>query len=119
MTDFPAIFRDRLETLQVNLGYLCNQSCLHCHVSAGPNRTEEMSRETIELALAYMARSGVRVTAQDRGPGIENTDRALLDNYSSSGTLGLGLPGVKRLMDEFDLHTELGQGTRVSASLWI
>ena len=37
-TDFPSINRDRLETLQVNLGYLCNQSCLHCHVNAGPTR---------------------------------------------------------------------------------
>jgi len=43
---FPAIRRLRLETLQVNLGYRCNQSCLHCHVNAGPNRTELMSRET-------------------------------------------------------------------------
>jgi len=43
---FPAIARAKLETLQVNLGYKCNQSCLHCHVNAGPTRTEMMSRET-------------------------------------------------------------------------
>ena len=41
---FPALRRGRLETLQVNLGYKCNQSCLHCHVNAGPTRTELMSR---------------------------------------------------------------------------
>ena len=41
-TPFPAIRRTRLDTLQVNLGYQCNQSCLHCHVNAGPNRTEMM-----------------------------------------------------------------------------
>ena len=40
---FPPIRRGRLDTLQVNLGYRCNQSCVHCHVNAGPNRTEEMS----------------------------------------------------------------------------
>lgn len=48
-TDFPAINRDRLTTLQVNLGYLCNQSCVHCHVNAGPNRTEMMASELIDL----------------------------------------------------------------------
>jgi len=41
-TDFPALTRGKLETLQVNLGYLCNQQCLHCHVNAGPKRTELM-----------------------------------------------------------------------------
>ena len=53
-TDFPAISRQRLQTLQVNLGYKCNQSCLHCHVNAGPNRTEEMSRATVEEVLAFL-----------------------------------------------------------------
>lgn len=46
-TDFPALRRGALETLQANLGYTCNQSCLHCHVNAGPNRTERMDDETI------------------------------------------------------------------------
>jgi radical SAM/Cys-rich protein len=53
---FPPIRRARLDTLQVNLGYRCNQSCVHCHVNAGPNRTEEMSRETIDVVLAFLAR---------------------------------------------------------------
>jgi radical SAM/Cys-rich protein len=57
---FPPIRRRRLETLQLNLGYRCNQSCLHCHVNAGPNRREEMSRQTIEMALAFIDQSGVR-----------------------------------------------------------
>ncbi len=50
-TDFPALRRRRLDTLQVNLGYKCNQSCLHCHVNAGPNRTEMMDGETVDLVL--------------------------------------------------------------------
>lgn len=50
-TDFPALKRERLDTLQVNLGYKCNQSCLHCHVNAGPNRTEMMSGETVDLVI--------------------------------------------------------------------
>lgn len=53
-SDFPAIQRSKLETLQVNLGYLCNLSCTHCHVNAGPNRKELMSRETIDTLLRYM-----------------------------------------------------------------
>lgn len=53
-TDFPVIYRAKLTTLQVNLGYICNQQCLHCHVNAGPNRTESMARETIEHILNYL-----------------------------------------------------------------
>jgi radical SAM/Cys-rich protein len=56
---FPPIRRRRLETLQVNLGYRCNQSCLHCHVNAGPNRSEEMSGATIDLVLDFLARRRV------------------------------------------------------------
>jgi radical SAM/Cys-rich protein len=52
-TDFPALSRRRLETVQVNLGYVCNQACLHCHVNAGPTRTESMSRETVDHVIAY------------------------------------------------------------------
>jgi radical SAM/Cys-rich protein len=53
-TDFPALRRRRLDTLQVNVGYRCNQSCLHCHVNAGPNRTEEMSGDTVDLVLEVL-----------------------------------------------------------------
>ena len=53
-TDFPPIRRRRLETLQVNLGYRCNQSCLHCHVNAGPNRTEAMDADTVALVLQVL-----------------------------------------------------------------
>ena len=52
-SDFPAIRRKRLDMLQVNLGYKCNQSCVHCHVNAGPHRTEMMSRETMDDVLKF------------------------------------------------------------------
>ena len=58
-SDFPAIKRKRIETLQVNLGYKCNQSCVHCHVNAGPTRTEMMSREVINEVLAFAQASHV------------------------------------------------------------
>jgi radical SAM/Cys-rich protein len=57
-TDFPPLARRRLDTLQVNVGYLCNQTCLHCHVNAGPTRTESMTRETADQVLEYLAASG-------------------------------------------------------------
>jgi radical SAM/Cys-rich protein len=53
-TDFPVLRRGRLETLQVNVGYKCNQACLHCHVNASPKRKEQMSRETVETVLAFL-----------------------------------------------------------------
>ena len=56
---FPAIERLAVDTLQLNLGYRCNQSCSHCHVNAGPTRTEMMEREQIELALEVMRRHGI------------------------------------------------------------
>ena len=60
-SDFPAIARDALETLQVNLGYLCNLSCVHCHVNAGPQRTELMSLETIRQVLELLQRQRIEV----------------------------------------------------------
>jgi len=59
-TDFPPIRRTRLQTLQVNLGYRCNQSCLHCHVNAGPHRREQMARETLDEIIAFLQRSGIK-----------------------------------------------------------
>jgi radical SAM/Cys-rich protein len=59
-SDFPAITRKRLDTLQVNVGYTCNQSCVHCHVNAGPSRTEQMGSDVIDTVLAFLRRSEVR-----------------------------------------------------------
>jgi radical SAM/Cys-rich protein len=57
---FPAITRGKLDTLQINVGYRCNQTCFHCHVNAGPNRTEEMAAEVAELVLDFIARRGIK-----------------------------------------------------------
>jgi radical SAM/Cys-rich protein len=59
VSGFPAIRRNRLDTLQVNLGYKCNQSCLHCHVNAGPTRTEAMSRETVFEVIKFLKTAAV------------------------------------------------------------
>ncbi|MDC0163816.1 arsenosugar biosynthesis radical SAM protein ArsS [Gammaproteobacteria bacterium] len=59
-TDFPRLRRKRLQTLQVNLGYLCNQSCTHCHVNAGPNRTEVMTSDTVDSVIDFLDESQVK-----------------------------------------------------------
>lgn len=63
-------------------------------------------------------RRGIIVTATDEGPGIPDIDRALQDGYSTCGGLGLGLPGVRRVMDELDITSHVGRGTTVTAKKW-
>ena len=63
-------------------------------------------------------RQGIRIVFADQGPGIADLDLALTDGYSTAGGLGLGLSGARRLMDEFDLQTEVGKGTTVTAVKW-
>ena len=58
-TDFPGLRRKALDTLQVNLGYTCNQTCVHCHVNAGPNRTEMMDEQTIDTVIRVLAEKGL------------------------------------------------------------
>ena len=65
------------------------------------------------------SRKGIEVIARDRGPGIEDIQKAMADHYSSGNTLGLGLPGVKRMMDEFELTSEPGKRTTVTVRKWL
>jgi serine/threonine-protein kinase RsbT len=62
---------------------------------------------------------GVEVLAADAGPGIPDVALAMQDGFSTSGSLGLGLPGVRRLMDEFEISSEFGRGTTVTARKWM
>jgi radical SAM/Cys-rich protein len=101
-TNFPAIRRKPLDTLQVNLGYKCNQSCLHCHVGAGPNRTEMMDPATVDLVLQVLRQRGVktldmtggapelneefrRLVVQARALGVRVIDRCNLTILSEPG----------------------------------
>jgi serine/threonine-protein kinase RsbT len=63
-------------------------------------------------------RLGVRLMFADTGPGIPDVERAFTDGYTTAGGLGLGLSGARRLMDEFDLRTEVGQGTVITTVKW-
>jgi radical SAM/Cys-rich protein len=101
-TDFPPIRRARLDTLQVNLGYRCNQSCLHCHVAAGPNRTEMMDAATAALVVEVLKARAVKtldltggapelsphfrsLVQQARALGVEVIDRCNLTILSEPG----------------------------------
>lgn len=61
---------------------------------------------------------GIEIVAEDNGPGIADISSALRDHFSSSGTLGLGLPGVRRMVDSFDIRSAVGQGTTVRVVKW-
>ncbi len=118
---FPAIRRRRLETLQLNLGYRCNQSCVHCHVNAGPNRREEMSRETIAQALAFVDRTGVRVLDLTGGaPELNPHFRALVRQARARGVHVMDRCNLTILEEpgQEDLAEFLaGHGVEVVASL--
>lgn len=85
-TDFPAITRSRLTTLQVNLGYRCNQTCLHCHVNAGPNRKEMMDDETLGLIPHVLAARGIESLDLTGGaPELHGRFRELVAGARSLG----------------------------------
>ena len=63
-------------------------------------------------------RQGILIVASDDGPGIQDIRQAMRDGFSTSGSLGLGLPGVRRLMDEFEIASEPGKGTIVKVKKW-
>ncbi|HWI12712.1 MAG TPA: arsenosugar biosynthesis radical SAM (seleno)protein ArsS [Burkholderiales bacterium] len=95
ISDFPAIRRRGLETVQVNLGYRCNQSCVHCHVNAGPTRTEAMSRATVFEVIAFLKASGARTLDVTGGaPELNPHFRTLV---TSARALGV------RVMDRCNL----------------
>ena len=75
-------------------------------------------RGEIILRPEQDGRPGILIIASDEGPGISDIPRALQDGYSTSGSLGVGLPGTKRIMDEFSITSEVGKGTTVIMKKW-
>ena len=86
-TDFPAIARRGLETLQVNLGYKCNQACMHCHVNASPDRKEMMTRETVDVVLGFLA--AARVPRLDLTGGAPELNPHFRDLVCAARGLGV------------------------------
>ena len=85
-SDFPAIERGRVTTLQLNLGYLCNLSCIHCHVNAGPRRTETMDEDTMRLALDVARHLGIETVDLTGGsPEMNPRFRWLVEQARAQG----------------------------------
>lgn len=120
-TDFPAIGRHALETLQVNLGYKCNQTCLHCHVNAGPNRTEMMSSETAGLVLNVLQTKGIRTLDLTGGaPELNPNFRPLVVSARALGVKVIDRCNLTILSEpgQEDLAAFLAEhGVEITASL--
>jgi len=74
-----------------------------------------------EMAIEIVnngSRTGIRLTFQDNGPGIEDLSLAMKDGWTSGGGLGMGLPGTKRLVNDFDIESAVGKGTRIIIARW-
>lgn len=69
-------------------------------------------------AVSSSGTQGIELVFQDRGPGIPDIELAMEEGYTTSGGLGLGLPGAKRLMDEMEIETEVGRGTKITVRKW-
>ena len=85
----------------------------------GYNIVKYAKTGTISLYIIEDGKRGIRVVASDKGPGIKDISQAMKDNYSTSGTLGLGLPGVRRMVDDFSLHSEINVGTDVNIMFYL
>lgn len=75
--------------------------------------------EMVFRAIQDQHRRGIEVRACDDGPGIEDLDLAMRDHYTTGRSLGLGLPGVRRMMDDFDIDSKPGKGTRITIRKWL
>jgi serine/threonine-protein kinase RsbT len=73
----------------------------------------------IVIMAAAEDRRGIEIIARDQGPGIKDVELALRDGYSTTKSLGLGLPGARRVMDEFEIDSALGKGTTVTVRKWV
>jgi serine/threonine-protein kinase RsbT len=115
------VVRQHVRALAIELGFsLVDQTKMVTAAS-------ELARNTLAHGgggtarievVAANARRGLRMTFEDRGKGISDLELAMRDGYSTGGGLGLGLSGTRRLMNEFELQSKPGEGTRVSATRW-
>ena len=107
-TKFPDIFRGQLKSFQINLGYKCNQSCLHCHVNAGPKRKEMMTLETIDQILSFIKKSDVKnIDLTGGAPELnDHFDRILADSKFAKN---IAQAGKKRVLAEHTFAHRLQQ----------
>jgi serine/threonine-protein kinase RsbT len=119
-TDIVAA-RQKGRELATELGFVSTDSTLLATAISELARNIVRYAKYGEIVIAPVQsgeRVGIRVVARDKGPGIANISLAMQDGFSTSGGLGLGLPGVKRLMDEFHLVSNANTGTTVTIKKW-
>jgi serine/threonine-protein kinase RsbT len=113
--------RKKGRELAIVLGFVSTDSTLLATAISELARNIIRYAKKGEILIASVQsgdRVGITVVARDNGPGIANISLAMQDGFSTSGGLGLGLPGVKRLMDEFHLVSDVNKGTTVTIKKW-
>ncbi|HEY0961605.1 MAG TPA: ATP-binding protein [Pseudomonadales bacterium] len=114
--------RQKGRALAQELGFSMTQSTLVATAISELARNIVLYAKTGEIILSRVSTDhhvGLIIIAADKGPGIANIQHALMSGYSSSGGLGLGLPGVRQMVDEFDIKSRPGEGTQVTALMWL
>lgn len=113
--------RQKGRALATRLGFSSGEATIVATAISELARNIVLYAKRGEIVIALEARgeqSGLIITACDEGEGIPDIRQALQDGYSTSGRLGVGLPGVKRLMDEFEISSKVGKGTVVTVKKW-
>jgi len=116
------IARQEGRALANSLGFSATDATLIATAISELARNIVLYAKTGEIMLSTTVqgeRTGLVIIGKDNGPGIANLVHAMMNGYSTSGGLGLGLPGVKKIMDSFDISSEQGQGTVVTTIMWL
>jgi len=116
------VARQQGRTLACELGFLSTDLTIIATVISELARNIVLYAQKGEIVLSCSSQNGklgIVIMACDKGPGIPNTMLAMQDGYSTSRSYGLGLPGAKRLVDDFEIISKSGQGTTVTAKKWL
>lgn len=114
-------FRNRVKEYAVKIGMsLVNQTKLITGASELVRNMLKYGQGGVALieVLSKGRDSGIRLVFEDKGPGIPDISKAMTDGYTTGRSMGLGLPGTRRLMNEFDIKSEVGKGTTVTVIKW-
>lgn len=114
-------FRNRVKEYSVKIGMsLVNQTKLITAASELVRNMLKYAGDGVVLieVISQGRDNGIRLTFEDKGPGIKDITLAMKDGYSTGKSLGIGLPGTKRLVNEFDIKSTVGEGTTVSIIKW-
>jgi len=113
--------RQKVRELASDMGFgAVDQTRIATAVSElGRNIYQFAGKGTVTISTLEGDRKGIQIVCEDDGPGIADVELAMTDGYSTVKSLGLGLPGAKRLVDEFQIESEPGKGTRVTITKWL